>query len=42
MKQLDDVTITSITNADIQRMPAWLDFLQSASGLFLALFMWAH
>lgn len=23
-------------------MPAWLDFLQSSSGLFLALFMWAH
>ncbi len=24
------------------RMPAKLDFIQSASGLFLALFMWAH
>lgn len=23
-------------------MPAWLDMLQSATGLFLALFMWAH
>jgi fumarate reductase subunit C len=41
MNELDDITVIA-SCADIQRIPAWLDLLQSASGLFLALFMWAH
>jgi fumarate reductase subunit C len=42
MDKLTEMTSTAVTNANIQRIPAWLDFLQSASGLFLTLFMWAH
>ena len=42
MNKLDNISTTGITSTGIQRLPAWLDFLQSASGLFLALFMWAH
>ena len=41
MNKIDDFT-AGISQADIQRMPAWLDFLQSATGLLLALFMWGH
>ena len=36
------ITAIGITSSGVQRIPAWLDFLQSASGLLLALFMWAH
>ena len=42
MDKLTEMTNTAVINANIQRMPAWLDFLQSASGLFLTAFMWAH
>ena len=41
MNKIDNFT-TGISQADIQRIPAWLDFLQSATGLLLALFMWGH
>lgn len=41
MNKIDDFT-AGISQADLQRMPAWLDFLQSATGLLLALFMWGH
>ena len=34
--------VAGVSQADIQRMPAWLDFLQSTTGLLLALFMWGH
>jgi len=42
MNKLNNTANSGNLNTGIQRMPAWLDFLQSASGLFLALFMWAH
>ena len=41
MNELGDITAQKI-RADAGCLPAWLDFLQSATGLFLALFMWGH
>ena len=41
MDKIDDSAV-AVSAIEIQRMPAWLDFIQSASGLLLALFMWAH
>jgi fumarate reductase subunit C len=42
MNELNEIGAADITSADTASIPAWLDFLQSASGLFLTLFMWAH
>mgnify|MGYP001556077719 CR=1 FL=1 len=41
MNKIGDL-VAGVSQADIQRMPAWLDFLQSTTGLLLALFMWGH
>jgi fumarate reductase subunit C len=35
-------TLVEERNARPESTPAWLDFVQGASGLFLVLFMWAH
>ncbi len=42
MNNSNNITTARSLNPGIQRIPAWLDFLQSGTGLFLALFMWAH
>jgi fumarate reductase subunit C len=41
MNKTDDF-VAGVKQVELQQMPAWLDFLQSASGLLLALFMWGH
>lgn len=41
MNKTDDF-VAGVKQVELQHMPAWLDFLQSASGLLLALFMWGH
>ena len=41
MNKTDDF-VAGAKQVELQSMPAWLDFLQSATGLLLALFMWGH
>ena len=41
MNKTDDF-VAGVKQVELQHMPAWLDFLQSATGLLLALFMWGH
>ena len=39
---MDNPTSRAIARSRIDRTPAWLDLVQGASGLALALFMWGH
>ena len=41
MNKTDDF-VTGVKQVELHSIPAWLDFLQSATGLLLALFMWGH